>query len=53
MFKVSIPQTIACPPKVVGHTISGKTVVKQHVHIIGMCYRVSAFGQIQMICHET
>uniref|UniRef100_A0A6C0BDH8 Uncharacterized protein n=1 Tax=viral metagenome TaxID=1070528 RepID=A0A6C0BDH8_9ZZZZ len=51
MFKV--PHTIVCPPKVVGYTISGKTVIKQHIHILGKCYQVSAFGQILMTCQET
>ena len=53
MFKVVVPQTIACPQKVVGHTIFGKTVIKQHIHVLGKCYQVSAFGQILMTCQKT
>jgi len=51
MFKV--PQTITCPPKVVGHTNFGEQIVKQHIHVLGTCYHVTVRGQIRMTCQKT
>ena len=53
MFKVPVPQTIACPPKVVGHTIFGDKIVKQHIHVLNICYYVNGSGQICLICQKT